>query len=1246
MRRPSVFVALMCLVLCVCAQAERALVAVPADRAPVLDGRQAPGEWGRAAALSGFTQPGAGALADPDTVVYLMYDAQALYFAFRCSEPDPKRPLGLRRDHDDHAYEDDCVQVFVAPEDLAKAGQAQINFGGYQGAYQNWYSDIKAYYEFTVNCEGSLCEARNDVRDWDAPWQAKVGREKGAWTVEMRIPFRSLGVERAPEGTLWGLNLFRMRQPDASGWVNTGHGGYTPLPLGAMRFVGQTPVARMEALASPEAGTNSLTCAVMNPAGAAAEAELSVTAPGHEPIASGWTIPAGGAASTSVAYETAATGGSATYAVKLKGQDTPLLTGSIPLPATPGTDISLRYYSVPAFVEGLVHLGGGERPVKATLTLEPTGGEVKTVSVELTGKPGERLRIPVVGEVGESFAAALTCLDAAGKIVASRDLGFTVPAKPEWVGTQAGLPLGVLPPWTPIKVSGRTVEMLGKRLTYGDLALPATVASAAAEILAAPMRIAVGSAGRPVQWVSRECRIVEQSDEHVKLESNWRSASLDLQVISTLEYDGFSWNEVTLTPRGKASVDRVALEIPLRPEACKLVYQGHAQACGALSPRGLKRPLANNFWLGNEARGLAFLTESEEWWQAKDRGRQVEVIPGEGQTLWRSNFIDTPTALTAPYTARFALHVTPAKPVSLRKSRIYHGAYYGMEEKHAGGQLSYPAKGHIDLDRGTLEFWAKPTFDTNEVYDPGKDRSAYNRVVLTLSTGSGQAIILYYNADDRNFRLLLVSGPGQYKLITSAPGQLPPGQWSYVALSWGDKLRLGVNGKVADAAVQGTVTGDISGQTLSFGLSDFQLDDLRISKVQRPVESLPTAAAAQDADTLLWNPCEDLARTDSCAVVAGHFGGALASSAAESMVDRLAREGKRIVIFHENWSRYQGLPDLEQIPKLKLIADACHERGMIFLVYFDQLMADTAPVWQGMAADFMALPERMWYHRDDVKQDDYVSCVNGPYGDLLLDGIAKLADQAGIDGVYMDGTTVPWDCINPTHPGCGEYLGDGTYRPHVTLRATREFMKRLRSIFAQRRKVLFLDAHTGGAINIATQSFCDGYYDGETLARYKPGYRLAPDIFAAGYMAKPWGFRGDFLPNRHTTDEALAISLIHDSATRGQPAAVDKAFDSYEGDHTRFIGYWERSALYSVAPGNVLGSLYLNPDRALLVLGSQTEATTQCTVDLRGALAKLPRGLQARDPMTGDALEMGDGKLRFELAGRMWKLVELRREAK
>jgi len=1215
------------------------LTVARATKAPTLDGRLDPDEWREAAVIGGLLTPGQGSVSEPGTLVYVTYADSALYVAVRCLESGRTYPRGFVRAHDDHVWEDDCVQVFVAPEDPRQAKQASIAFGGYEGAYDTWYADIQAYYELTVNCQGSTSEARNDVRDWDAPWEAKVSRDDGGWTAEIAIPFTSLGIARAPQDVFWGLNVFRNRPPDLAGWACPPFGGYTPLPLGGIRLAGDSPVVRQPVVHSPGIGAGELAFGVRNGSGRPVEVEAVVAASGATETRV-LSLAAGGAGDLRVPYALNGEGLlRATYVVRLRGEETPLLSGFVPLtvPASLGCD--LRYYALPGRVEATVHLGPGSTATKAVLTLPREGRAAETRQADLDQAQGAVLTLPVAGAGGDKLAARLQVLDAAGSVLAERKRDLTIPPRPAWIGTQAGLPLGVLPPWTPIKVEGKRVEMLGKRLVYTDSALPAQVQSAGADMLAAPMRMTVMAGGREVAWQSRSCRVVERAPDHVKLESEWRGDGLILRVASTVEYDGFSWNEVTLTPKEGAAVDRVSLDIPLRQNACRYVYQGHAQAAGAISPLGLRRPIAQDLWVGDESRGLAFLAESLEWVQAKDRARQVEIVPQGDGWLWRSTFIDTATPLTAPYTARFALHVTPAKPVSLRKSRIFHGAYYGLESAHSRGLITVPAKGHINLAQGTLEFWAKPTFDPNESYEGVTDLSRFNRQFFALVTGANEALMLYYNADDRSFRAVTHNSQGQYPVVLGGRARLPAGQWSYVGLSWGDTLRLSVNGVVSELEVKGTVSGDISTSTLGFDVSDFEVDEIRLSRSPRPLEAVPAAEFTADDAVFFLDHCE--ACGTACTLVPGRFGRGIGTGVGTEL-DRLAREGKRIVIFHENWSRYQGYTDLEQVPKLKALAEACHARGMLFLVYFCQMMSDAAPEWPGLRDDFMVPPGLMWYHRDDVKQDCWVSCVNGPYGELLLDGIAKLADEAGIDGVYMDGTTVPWDCANPTHPGCGEYLGDGTYRAHQPIRATREFMKRLRSIFAQRRKAFFLDAHTGGAINVATQSFCDGYFDGEHLARYRPGFRLSPDTFLTAYMGKQFGFRGEFLPNRHTTDEALAISLVHDTATRGEPSEVDEAWSDYEDRDTRYLPYWERSELYTVAPGTVLGSLYLKRDCALLVLGSQTEQPAECQVGIARLLRLLPPGVEVCDAITGEALASSSGALSLPLSGRGWRMIEIK----
>lgn len=1218
-----------------------------ASKAPVIDGQIDPQEWRDAATISGFVQAGGTALAHPNGRAHLLFDDRALYVAVQCIETDPTGPRGFLRIHDDRVFEDDSVQVFLAPEDFRQAQPAQMAFGGYAGAYHHWFTDLQAYYEFAVNCRGSRTEARNDVRDWDAPWRARVGRNREGWVAELAIPFRSLGVEQAPENALWGFNLFRNRRAALSGWVCPGFGGYTPIPLGAILLVRRHPVAQQFSVPKPQSGPNAFLLGLRNSTASMVEIEVKVALPEGKAITRQVPLSPQSFQKVRLPYRLAGEGDlSVRYQVQVRGEEVPLLSGVVPLKVPPRVTLGLRYYSLPGRVEGNVHLEPEARATQAVLALQPEKGPTSTHQVDLRQRSGAILQLSAPAQAGSRFHARLEVWAADGKRLAQKSDAFTVPPKPPWLSTKAGLPLGILPPWTPMKVRGKTIEMLGKRVTFQDLGLPATIFSAGAEMLASPIRIRLATSGRRMRWQSKQCRVTEQAADHVRLESVWHSPRLDLRVTSNVEYDGFCWNELTLIPRGPVQVSQLALEVPFRPEVCRYAYEGHAQAAHALSPRGLRRPLGSNLWLGDESRGLAWLTESMEWVQAKDRGRQVEIIPGAQATLWRSTFLDTPTKLKAPYTARFALHITPAKPVSLRKSRIFHGAYYGLAQDQATGQLRIPAKGHLDLAQGTLECWVQPTFDPRETYDPKLDRSAYNRMFFILSSDASESLILYYNADDRSLRVVTTKPGGEYPIVLGGPAPLPPRAWSYVGLSWGDKMRLNINGQVAELEVKGSIGGRIEEATLDFTLAHFNLDELHLSKNQRPWEGLPQAPFSADAETLFLDHFEELspeaAISDQAVLKEGKFGQGLGSHP-ETRLDQLAREGKRIVIFHENWSRYQGYPDLEQILKLKEIAEACHARGMLFLVYFCQLMSDAAPEWKGMENDFMALPERMWYQRNDIPQNCYVSCLNGPYGDLLLEGIAKLADEAGIDGVYMDGTTVPWECANPTHPGCGKAQPDGTYLPHQPLRAIRHFMKRLRNIFVQRRQKFFLDAHTGGCINIATQSFCDGYYDGEHLVRYKPGFRLAPEAYLTGYHGQQFGFRGEFLPNRHTMDQALAIALIHDTAVRGQPPVVDQAWDDYEDALTRYLPYWKKSLLYTVRPETVLGSVYLKPSQALIVLGSQTERTVDCEIELAGLLRKLPAGVQAWDAITRERLPAADGMLQFPMPGRSWRMIELHR---
>jgi hypothetical protein len=358
------------------ASGDSAFITAPrVGAAPAIDGHVGADEWRDAAAVNGWVAIGAQALAEPNTVAYLCHDHNALYVACYCFEPAPNLPRAFERRHDDRAFEDDCVQVFVAPEDPRAAQTASISFGGYDGASDTWYRDIQAYYEFTVNAAGSPTEARNDVRDWDVPWEAAVSRDAEGWAAEIAIPFAAFGLSRAPEDAVWGLNLFRNRPSQLSGWVCPAFGGYRPLPLGAVRLVAGRPVVRQTAPPTAGPGDHELWFEVRNP-GPAAAVTLNVVPTGAEPVARRVMLPAGVSESVSVPYRLGAR-----YAVYADGDEVPLLVGEVPYHVPPRVRLWLRYFALAGEVRADVQLPRPEGAAEATLTLQPAVGAATTAAL-------------------------------------------------------------------------------------------------------------------------------------------------------------------------------------------------------------------------------------------------------------------------------------------------------------------------------------------------------------------------------------------------------------------------------------------------------------------------------------------------------------------------------------------------------------------------------------------------------------------------------------------------------------------------------------------------------------------------------------------------------------------------------------------------------------------------------------------------------------------------------------------------
>src|SRR6266550_5760888 len=144
--------------------------------------------------ISDFVQqePEEGAPSTEKTEMWLAFDADNLYVAFRCweSEPDQVVANEMRRDGPNMWQGNDLVAFSL-----------------------DTFRDRRNSFNFITNAlggrdDGQVTNERQWNGDWNTVWDVRAGRFEGGWTAEFAIPFKSLRYQPGRE-QVWGLNAFR-----------------------------------------------------------------------------------------------------------------------------------------------------------------------------------------------------------------------------------------------------------------------------------------------------------------------------------------------------------------------------------------------------------------------------------------------------------------------------------------------------------------------------------------------------------------------------------------------------------------------------------------------------------------------------------------------------------------------------------------------------------------------------------------------------------------------------------------------------------------------------------------------------------------------------------------------------------------------------------------------------------------------------------------------------------------------------
>ncbi len=383
-----------------------------------------------------------------------------------------------------------------------------------------------------------------------------------------------------------------------------------------------------------------------------------------------------------------------------------------------------------------------------------------------------------------------------------------------------------------------------------------------------------------------------------------------------------------------------------------------------------------------------------------------------------------------------------------------------------------------------------------------------------------------------------------------------------------------------------------------------------------------------------------------------YFAREVVPGSGENGYDRMARLGVKIVYLHEKWNDLQNSPELtdETLARAKRVIDECHKRGIKVIPYFgyevsslSSIFAKTGDLYAFKKAEYF---KGYWYRYP--YQRDLPVCMASDYADILYEGLVKLYDELGFDGLYFDSLVQPRPCTHTKH-GCG-YIGeDGEVHPTYGVWQVRKFLKKMYKFVKSRGGTI--NIHGFSASNLAAMYYCDSLWEGECfqsllmkgeltempegLMRAQfTGRNTGVPVYSLCYSNDPvWTFRN-----------ATSISLLHGSS----PKPVDIAspledmskiwdtFDSFPLAKAEFKPYWKQTERVTVTDDKIKVSVWETDDEMLIVCAS-------VTADYKGTFT-----LKCDLPVLADMIEDGkeistNGDVTFDFGGFDYKLIRAKK---
>ena len=687
---------------------------------PEIDGVITEGEWDNAARLTGFSDL-SGKLARMQTVAFVSWDDQNIYFAFESNKKFDRNVPRLKRDHN-ALFRKDAIEINLNP------GDGEWFKLAFNHVASRWDNRFKGKYAISET--------------WNPNWVVKnhiINDEffvKDTWQAEVKIPFASLGVKPPGPGDRWSVQLCRdfddtdnIGYPAGERWTSWSpaiEGRFNePTTFGVFRWAKDASVFRLADygdIANGRAGFHG-ELVLPGPGAAGFLVTLQATLAGDDanplvyressldtaerqaplPVAMDDTLDLAEIADVVVSWKIVDSSNGATIA---RGAVRSRCVPSFALTYAPLFSKKL------VFVEGDISRMSG-LPAQATLEIEvrDQDGGVLSASEHPLSMEDQRFlnRHSLASVPAGAHTIHVSMRGADAETIASSVRPLVVPQEPDWMNTNTGELTSVPAPWTPVKVESHDNETVirtwSKGYRYKDSMLPAQISIRGQDRLAAPVELVViTDHGREtIRFDPPE--ISKSSDLGTSLRWQGRSERFHISNDARIEFDGLIWNQTRIRPRkDPVTVREVYLTIPFRKQDVRYMrgedsmnfMKSHAYIAmigeGRLDrnfPLPDENPnfsvtgwpwqdrFVNFYWTGGVDFGVFTVLPSMR--NMNVAKKYNDLIEEDDRCEFRMYFIDQPTLLTGETHYAYGLQGTPTRPMRNR-SQMNRTGYHGINK--------------------------------------------------------------------------------------------------------------------------------------------------------------------------------------------------------------------------------------------------------------------------------------------------------------------------------------------------------------------------------------------------------------------------------------------------------------------------------------------------------------------------------------------------------------------------------------